>query len=238
MRVPIPLLTLLAATLGVNLAAQQPTTPAGDLSLFLTMRPDVIIMIQARQGGELVEIRTGKPGYPTELLTEQINKLSQLLGKQATVEYIQRAPDKTLAARFGIVGLIDVKARRYRLAPLAKAFAGAPEPFTIQGIHITLNGEAGYEDDIGRYTRSGAFEIEALRSEGGPLPMLEYRIKLLTQDARQLDIPEKFEKPAGPRDEVSKQTSPVPFYVLLGVAAAAAGVLVYLALLRASTRKR
>ncbi|MFY9233308.1 MAG: hypothetical protein WAO58_02500 [Fimbriimonadaceae bacterium] len=238
MRVPIPLLTLLAATLGVNLAAQQPTTPKGDLSLFLTMRPDVIVTVQARQGGELVEIRTGKPGYPTELLTEQISKLSQLLGRQATIEYIQRAQDKTLAARFGIVGLVDERARLYRLAPLAKAFAGAPAPYTIQGIHITLNGEKGYEGDIGRYARPGAFEIEALRSEGGPLPMLEYRIKLLTQDPRQLDIPEKFEKPASPTVERPNQTSPVLFYVLLGVAAAAAGVLVYLALLRASTRKR
>lgn len=200
------------------------------------MRPDLVITVQPHGGGELVEVRTLRPDYPADLMQAQVVKLGQYLGSAATIEYIQRAADGSLAARFGVDGLIDEQGRRYRLAPIAKAFAGAPQPSTVNGIHIILVGQSGYENDIGRYRKPGAYEVEALRTGGAQLPMLEYRIRLLSQDPAMLDIPEKLPQPSRAQDGKPPQTSDTLYYVLVVVAAIAAGVLVYLALLRASAR--
>ena len=212
-------------------------------SLFLTMRPDVLIRVKEHElGPENVNLDVLKVNYPPDLLQSQIRKLGRLLGGEARILYIQQTQSaddpsaKFLKASFSVSGIIDRQLKLYRLSPIAQAFAGAPEPFTIRGIQVVLENETGYAGDLAKDQVKGAWRAEAMRTLR-PLPMLEYRIELLSQDPAKLSLPEKVAPKMVVSTSSSSSTSSA-LYALLAVVAIAAGVLVYLALLRVPARKR
>lgn len=230
MRLAAPLLILLAAVIA------WPQPQAEPSSLFLTMRPDVWMTVREHaMSTEDVTVTVSIENYPPELLQLQIGNLGTYLGTPTRILYVRPGGSGYTHASFAATGIIDRAKGLYRLQPIVRAFAGAPEPFRINGIHVTLEGELGNRNDLAELS-TDALRLEVMRTNRA-LPMLEYRIQLLTQDPDKLAIPEKVQAPVR---RVVKQTrqglSPV-YYLLLALGALAAGALVYSALLRASARK-
>jgi hypothetical protein len=239
MRRLAPLLLVLCAAWG---NAQQSTTPK---SLFLTVRPDVTLLVEDTSTKKEATIGTVNPNYPADLLRSQIETLGKLVDGNVRGLRMEESKDgkgnSYLKVKFGINNLIDHERKVYRLQEIARAFAGAPDPYTVHGIHVTFAHELGDAQNIASYSLPGVVNVEAMRTAdpNGPLAAtLEYRIELLTQDASKIVIPEHSAPPKAsvPQDEPSG--SPMLFYVLLGLAALAAGALVYLALLRANSKTR
>lgn len=227
-------LLLASILLAPVLCLAQGEQPKKDLSLFLRVRPQITMLIQEHQtGAEDVTIGAVDPKYPAELLKEQVEKLGQYLGVPPRWLYLQPKAG-TMTAAFSINGLIDREKGVYRLQPIVRAFAGAPEPFTVTGMQIIFAKERGGANDLATYAIPGVLELEVMRTFNPD--MLEYRVHLLSQDPEKLVIPEKHTpKPQEPV-ETKSEPSRTLFYVLLVVAGLAASVLVYLALLRLPSR--
>ena len=210
-------------------------------NLFTTTRPDAGIVVRKHAAGsDVVEITMQQPQYPVELLRSQVAKLGQLLGSEPTALQIgpyQVGADSRLTftrAFFGINGLIDRANGVLHVEPLAKAFAGAPKPNTVDVLMIQFEGEKPGENTLRVYEpKTGEVRVQGM-SAANALGV-EYRVQLLTQDPDKISIPDDRRTP--PRQIV---TAPAPksgpdwvLYAVIVVAALAVGALVYSLLLRA-----
>jgi len=223
---------------------------SGERSLFLTVPPQVSVVVRKHQtGADMVFVTMLRSGYPEDLLRSQLQRLGELVGDVPRGLAVARVPAGTAAkkldflkAEFAVSGLIDRQAGKVRLEPIVKAFAGAPEPYTIRGMMILLDGEPLTDRMIGRYEKQGAVRLEAMPSLGErELPAgVEYRVELLAQDPSKIVIPDSAQPatPVAPPSEQERASPNVLVLILGAVAALAVGVLVYLALLRRAPAAR
>jgi hypothetical protein len=225
---------MLGLLAGCLIAAQEP-----DGNLFSTVRPDVIVIVREHETtAEMVQVTVMKEGYPSDLLKRQLDQMAAYLG--STARGIQMtSPDlgtkskiSFIRAEFATDGLIDRKLGLVRLGPIVKAFAGAPEPYTISGIKIAFENERTTKKMHRKLPIPGVLNLEG-RASSMPAG-IEYQVQLLSQDAEKIVIPDEYAPPANQQPVSEPSSSPnrallIGLFVLAGVAL---GALVYLALLR------
>jgi len=210
-------------------------------SLFDTAKPDVMIIVREHStGADLVQITMVKPNYPKELLQEQILKMGKELviaprGVQITTPNLG-SKSTFLRAEFGIDGILEPQLPAIRLAPVIKAFAGAPDPHQISVINIVFDSITPTTSTVLTYTKDGV-----LRAEGRyhPYPKgIEYQIELLDQDPAKISFPEKIEKSNEKPPETTSEPrdNRVLLITFFSIAGLALGALVYFAMLRGGSR--
>lgn len=216
----------------------------------LSVNPGITVVVTEHPlTSEDVEVTAFDPNYPAQLLRQQIETIGKLLGSPprgvaVVVQQIDPAkPElKFLKARFAVNGLIERSTGELRLEPIIKAFAGAPAPYTLEGITILFDGESPTENTIRRYDVPGAFlseaQIVSSPSESGA-PGIEYTIKYLSQDPNKMVYPSKRVEPKS-AETASQPAGQLPGYVWIAiiVAGLSAGALVYLALAKRTPVRR
>jgi hypothetical protein len=218
---------------------------ASGKSVFSVSKPDVIVQVTKHHfGADMFEITAVQPGYPAELLKEQITRMCDILGVPArglvagTASIGNDPRLSSTKATFGTNGVIDREKGVLRITPIIQAFAGAPAPNTIHGITILFNGEEATPNVLRSYSTPGV-RLQAVADQNPSV--IEYRIQLLSQDPKQLELPDSSAvEQKAPQTSSTVQHSGVDWmlWVALTTGAAAAGVLVYFLMLRASARPR
>jgi hypothetical protein len=214
-------------------------------NLFSTVRPDVIVIVTEHPtGAEIVRISVLSGKYSPELLRSQIEEIAQYLGSTARGIRMSKpdlgtvADTSFLQADFATDGLIDRAKGIVRLEPIAKAFAGAPEPYTVRGIKVAFEGERTNKKMLRSYPLKDVLEVQG-RASTQPAG-IEYQIKLISQDKAQIHIPEEYQNPANQQAAKGTSTSGNQGLLigLFAVAGVALGALVYLLLLRSGGGRR
>lgn len=230
--------------LGILLVAVASAQSGGNL--FTTTRPDVTITVtkHASTGVDVVEMTTQRPDYPVALLQEQAGKVAAALGVAPTglkvgPYQIGNNPDlRFTQATFAVQGLVDRAGGILRVEPFAKAFAGAPEPNTVDVLMVQFDGERPTGNTLKSYfPKDGPVRVQAVAGAAGG--GVEYRIQLLTQDPAKISIPDDRRQPLPQAAPPPPKPGPGPDWLLYGVifvAAIAVGALVYSLLLRGRPR--
>jgi hypothetical protein len=214
--------------------------------IFESAKPDVIVQISKHQyGADMFEITAVKPYYPVELLVEQINKMCDIVGVPARGIRAGQAgiggdPRLTSTrATFATNGIIDREQGILRIEPIIKAFAGAPRPYTVHGLLVLFNGEQPTTHVLKSYMTPG------VRLQGASLenpPAVEYRIQLLSQDPKLLEVPDTGVPPEQNQPQTASTVQQTGFdwllWISLSAAAIASSILVYFFMLRATTKPR
>lgn len=235
----IVVLPIVLALVGFSTA--QEGGPSGP---FATTGPDISVVItEHATGADIVEITATRAEYPATLLAQQIAALGKYLKSEPRVlRVFEQSLDPEnqrlsfLKATFAVDGLIDRRLGVLRLEPLAKAFAGAAPPNTVQGLSVIYDGELPTASTIQSF-ESAAVSV-AGRVTQNPTG-IEYRIRLKTQKADEIRIPESTNEQMEPQPPSSSTGGPPAYaWAFLGVAGIAAGALVYFALLRSQRAKR
>lgn len=204
----------------------------GSISRAQDMRPGVSIVIKQDSGSELVNISMLNAKYPPELLQQQINSLGQEVGVAPrgimifAQAYGEGQYQRIVKAQFAINGLMNRIRGETNLQALARAFAGAPEPFTIHVIQVILDGELPQERTLRTFANEGAVVSGTANSNPNTI---EYLIQLRTQDRSSIHIPLSHIKEGQP-ESVAKPQAGIPANVLILLivfASIAAGALVY-----------
>ncbi len=214
---------------------------------FLESKTDVIVQIKKHPfGADLFEITAVMPNYPADLLRSQVEKMCSLIGvppRGLAVGPVGIAGNPRLTstrATFATDGVIDRKQGILRISPIIEAFAGAPEPYTVNGLSILFNGEQPTTNTLRTYNGPGV-RLQAIALEAPTL--IEYRVQLLSQDPKQVavpdaPIPQTEQKTQSTASTVQQNGVDWSLWIPLFAAAAAAGTLVYFLMLRASGKPR
>jgi hypothetical protein len=227
MRNALPLMLLFAA--GIAHGQDVPQPDAGGQQI-------VVLVREHAMGPEILQISAVKPDYPSDLLEKQINSLAQNLGSQIrglTIYYEELVPGdanmRFLKSSFSVDGLIEDG--DLKLTPLLKAFAGAPEPYTVHGLRIIVEGVPPKPDRV-KYFDPKTLSVEA-KFDKDP-PTTEYEVQLKTQNPGEITVSNKA--PAAEstnRGETAPSgPNPVLVWTLVVVAGLAAGALVYSVVIR------
>jgi hypothetical protein len=206
---------------------------AQDAPVLLSGRPDVIVTVKKSDvGADYVRIQMLAEDYPAELLRTQVQNIgkyneSQIRGLEITNEGGGGA-GRILSASFATDRLMDQTAGTLELEAFAKAFAGAPEPNTIQIIAVMYeNFKPSKTVTVAQWAGNGTEVSSAFDTN---LNIVEYRVKLTTQDPDEISIP-------GTLSESTKSSEPASNkglnpWVVAGILCGAAviGVSVYFAM--------
>jgi hypothetical protein len=218
-------------------------------SLFSTVRADVTVVVRKHStGADMVEITMRDPNYPVALLQRQVEKICAGLGSaprglQVAPVRISSDPSPNfvfIKANFATDGIIDTAGGALHIAPILKGFAGAPPPYTIQGLALDFESLTPSTTTLQRFAMPDVLQAEGRYSQQPPLQGLEYRIKLLTQDPDKIVFPNRFD-PAKPQSIARPQgvgTAPWLIISVFAIVGLAVGALVYFALLRTAKRAR
>lgn len=207
-------------------------------------RMDVAVVVREhRLTADEVVVTVLNPEYPEELLEKQILALGVDLKSAprglsvGRVRMIEGNPKSDFVrAVFAVDGLIDRANGVLNPAPILRAFAGAPDPFTIENIQIVFDGERPNAKTIKRHVTDA---IEATGTAVSSPPSVEYHVRLLSQDPAEIDFPLTAPEPSYPvKTSPQSSGSSLLFYGAIAVAALAVGALVYLALLRSGGASR
>ena len=231
MRKPFALAALFAGTALLGTVAPAQAVPGP---------PDAIVSVRRDNiGADIVSVGMRAANYPPDLLRKQLVDLGQRLGGQGArgVSVVQdsfRPGDPTatvVKGTCGVDGLIDRVNGRLFVAPIAQAFAGAPEPYTIHRLLVSFDGEVPGKRTLQRASnRDLAFVARVIGSS------VEYDVELKSQDPSKLIVDEGD----GPRSPAPVQTRKPGFdsltIALVVLAVAAAGALVYCLLLMLGRR--
>ncbi|MCG9895556.1 MAG: hypothetical protein MH204_08790 [Fimbriimonadaceae bacterium] len=197
-----------------------------------------IVVREHRFGPDLVRVTMLDPEYPTDLLRTQCAALGSLLGSsvrglEVAVNQVGSNPDQSFVmASFAVDGLMDLQTGRVQLEPLIQAFAGAPEPFSLDSMSINLEGMRPGEGVI-RSFYGEHLAIAALATDQPP--GLEYRVWLRTQDPRKLKVP----VPGAPASTQAESPAPQPISLVhLGLLAGGSILVAALVYFAASRKPR
>ena len=195
--------------------------------------PDLIVSVRkARIGADLVTVSARRADFPPALLQKGIVALGERLGVPSRGVEVHREsfqpgnPNATiLKGSCGVDGLIDPVRGSLAIAPLAQAFAGGAEPFTVRRMLVSFDGVTIVPGGTVAYHTAGkgsdlAFAGRAVGSS------VEYDVRLLSQDPARLVVNEKVAvaNAAAPKPK----TGPDPLVIgAVAVAVLAAGALVY-----------
>lgn len=200
----------------------------------------VVTVRKHNMGADLVEVTMLDAKYPLDLLRRQVEKIGEYAGASARGVSVGRTShpnpkQQFTKASFATNNLIEEESGKLRLEPIAKAFAGAPRPHTIEALMVSFEGQRPTERTLKTYGSDAV--VLAGRAIPPPFGGLEYRVVLLSQQPDKITIPEEHTQKPEP---VAKSVqSPPPAednrtlrVVLIVVAALAAGALVYFLLSR------
>ncbi len=220
---------------------------ASGKSVFEVAKPDIIVQItkHALSNADLFEVTAVKPNYPTELLEAQVDKICSYVGVPArgvragTVGISNNPGLASTRATFATNGVIDREKGVLRVGPIIQGFAGAPEPYTVHGMMILFNGERPSPSVLHSYNTAG-LRLQAIALDKPPA--VEYRVQLLSQDAKLLAVPDfpRASEQKPPQSASLEQHKGFDWllWIPLGTAALAAGILVYFLTLNATTKTR
>jgi hypothetical protein len=216
---------------------------ASGKSLFEVAKTDVIVQVTKHQyGADMFEITAVQPNYPADLLRKQVTAMCDLGGTPArglaAGNIAMRGEPGLYSTRatFATNGIIDREKGTLRIGPIVQAFAGAPAPFTVHGMMILFNGEQPTPNVLRTY-RTPGIRLQAVALQNPP--QVEYRVQLLSQDPKLLQIPETPEPEQKPLPSASiVQRNGVDWltWVALLAGAGAAGFLVYFLMLRLTAK--
>lgn len=214
--------------------AQDPQTPSAS-SLFTSVRPEATIVVKRhKMGADQVEITMEDPEYPPDDLKARIATLGNELGSEVrglTVGQYSLAPNNPrltfLKAMFVVDGITRPNGESLRIQPILRAFAGSVKGLTLQFENIS------YHKWTVRTLTTDALEAEA-RVHTAPIPGIEYRVLLKTDDPAKIEFPDRLpeRKEGVTPSETPREDREYLGWIALGVAGVAAGALVYLALVR------
>lgn len=217
-------------------AVARAQTPEQKIEAALNSVPSqaVITVRKHPMGADMVEITMLDAKYPQDLLRGQIERIGQYTGAGARgVKVGKTASAKPeqgfVKASFATNNLIETETGKFRLEPFARAFAGAPKPFTITAFIVSFDEQRPTEKSVKTY-QSDAVALSG-RAIPPPFGGLEYRVVLFTQNPDAIAIPDEHKppvkavkKPVSPPTKSNQSTLTI---VLIAVAAIAAGALVY-----------
>ena len=193
MRTRFALAATLAGTLvlGAAASAQNPAKDApGAWDVIVTVRKD-------RVGADLVSFGARRSDYPPELMKTQIERLgASVRGLSVVREEIRPGETASAVVRgsCAVDGLIEPSGA-LNVAPLAQAFAGAPEPYTVRRMLVSFDGVAVVHGKTIAYHTAGKGSdlVFSGRLVGSSV---EYDVRLRSQDPARLVVNET--KPAAP----------------------------------------
>jgi hypothetical protein len=231
MRKPFALAALFAGTTLLGTVASAQAIPAP---------PDAIVSVRRDKiGANIVTVGMRSASYPPELLRKQLVDLGQRLGGQgargvAVAQDSFRPGDPTatvLKGSCGVDGLIDPVNGRLFVAPIAQAFAGAPEPHTVHRILVSFDGEVPGRRTLQRASNPNlAFTARVIGDS------VEYDVELKSQDPNKLIVDEGDGARPPVTAPVKKSGPDLVTIALVAAAVAAAGALVYCLLLMLGRR--
>ncbi|MDQ2986841.1 MAG: hypothetical protein M3R13_09005 [Armatimonadota bacterium] len=206
---------------------------AQDQPVLLSGRPDVIVHVRKSDiGADYVRIQALDANYPQELLRSQIEAIgryneSQIRGLE--VSYAgSGGSGRILSATFATDRLMDQAANTLELNAFAKAFAGAPAPNTVGVIAVMY--ETFTPSESVTVAQWADKNVEVSSHYDGNLKVVDYRIKLLSQNPEEVSIPTTIAE-STKRSETTSNKGFNPWLVTAIVAGAALlGLLVYFAL--------
>jgi len=215
---------------------------ASGKSVFEITKPEVIVEVSKhRYGADMFSITAVNPNYPPDLLRLQAIRICEIVGTPARGLFagttsIRSDPRlNSTRATFATNGVIDRDKGILRISPIIQAFAGARPPYTVHGIMILFNGEQPTPNVLRSY-RTPGLRLQAIAVQNPPV--VEYRIQLLSQDPKLLEVPDSLPAEQEPLTASTLPSSGADWslWIPLLAGAAAAGVLVYLLMLRATDR--
>lgn len=205
------------------------------------VKPGMTVVVRKHEtGADLVEVTMLRRDYPPDLLRTQSARVGELLGAPVRgLEILRPSEDRGaisfIKAKFGTDGLIDRAQGTFRLEPLAKAFAGAPAPFTVEAMVVSFQNELAGERTLRSY---GSSAVAVYGTQLQNPNVIEYRVRLISQDPARISIPLQH-SPESPNPGGGKPGPSTPRWILptaVALSSVAAGLLVYLLLLGPSRR--
>lgn len=202
-------------------------------------RPQLSVVVREQSGIQFVEVTMLDGRYPADSLRDQCLTLARLAGGDARgLTIFDSQPGQPAAsmrkARFGVSGLIDLNRGVVRLEPIVKAFAGEPAPYTVEAMMVAFAGITPGSSTLRTYKNDG---VAVYGSVTQSPPGIEYKIRLLSQDPDKLSIPLAFEPPVREKTVIQPQSRTIwPVILLIIIGSAAAGCLVYFALVGSGKR--
>ncbi len=197
--------------------------------------PQVFVTVQPQQvGAEIVTVTVRDENYDPALLQLQCSLMGKFAGTESRGIQVTETNlgssggNKTLRARFACPGLVDVASGKLNIDAIVKAFLGSANPM-ISSFLIQFDGLTAGPETIRRIVNDQfILEGKSLVNPTG----LEYRVEVLTQDTRSLQIPQSLsEVPAEEARGMENKLHPLVIPSLV-VGLFAAGALVYFAVLR------
>jgi hypothetical protein len=226
----------LLALLLLHLGSAQTSNPP---DLFTSLKTQITIRVSKHPtGADLVEITALDPNYPAETLRAQAEKICSEIGSTTRGLQVYKmslgSGDLTfLKATFGTIGILNGP-QGIKLQPLARAFAGGTGPSLVEGIDVIASGVTPLPDTLGRWDSKEVI-VQGLPPAG---TVLEYRIKLLSQDPKAIVIPDLSNPQAQNAASRGIQSGPSRWiiWILVVIGALAVGAIVYNLALRSSPR--
>lgn len=236
MRTRLALAALLAGTLALGTAASAQAVPAA-WDVIVTVRKD-------RVGADLVTVGARSAGYPADLLRSQMMALGERLGRSArgvaVVPQTARPGDDSATVLRGscaVDGLIDPTNGHLAVAPIAQAFAGAPEPYTVHRLLVSFDGVTPGPRTVAYHTAGANSDLAFSGRQVGS--SVEYDVELRSQNPARLVVHEAeaaAQASAPPGKKPAGHAADPLTLALFVVAALAAGALVYCGLLLVGRR--
>lgn len=233
---------LIVAGLGMLFVAGSAQPPADPIEA----PPGVTIVVRKHPtGADLVEITMLDPEYPEDLLRTQCEAIGLETGSAVRGLAVYRhkvdpsnAKLAFVKAQFGTDGLIDRQTGALRIEPLVRPFAGNPADKEIRNISISFAGERPGVRTLQRYL-SDSVALVGRATQVTPVGV-DYRVALLKQDGRSIQIPDLSPVTEAKPDQQGSDGfgATTMIWVLVAVAAIATGALVYFALLRSGRTGR
>ncbi|MBS1706395.1 MAG: hypothetical protein JST40_11000 [Armatimonadetes bacterium] len=227
-----------AAVLAVA-ANAQPSRDRALEALVFGEKPTLFAVVQrTSSGSDLIEISMFDPKFPMELLKSQCEELGRQSGGGTRGAFYFESDPKNpqfsfRKARFATENLIHSNSHDLNLSPIVKAFAGLPSPYTIKSMSITFQGEVPSAKTLRTFFDK---KIGLIATVSTRPAMIEYRIRLFTQNPAEINIPGEYTPPPAPVQKPAEQRTPWLGYALLVVGSLAAGLLVYFTLQALSNR--
>lgn len=204
--------------------------------------PEAVINVRKHAlGPDNVDITIAAKGYPLDLLAQQCAAIAKSLNSDTRGLQVSLSgydpKFKFARASFTTDGIIDREKGEVRLDVIVRALVEGNSLWSIKSFLITLDGETPVEKQT---LQSYSSDTVVLKAHVSDSPKgIEYRIVALTPDAKKITIPVRYEAPkTGEPKASSKPSSEANWLplVLVVVASAAAGLLVYSALSGRSSR--
>ncbi|MEO7453786.1 MAG: hypothetical protein ABIV13_03375 [Fimbriimonadales bacterium] len=206
---------------------------AQETPILLQGRADIIVSVRKSDvGAEYVRIQALAEDYPVDLMRAQIQKIgdyngTEIRGLEVNQQSIGDA-GTILTATFATDRLMDQASGTLELNAFAKAFAGAPEPHTVKMVGVMFEGFKPSETVTVAQFADKFVEVSSAFDNN--LQVVEYRIKLNTQNPEEISIPETIAESTNRTESPSnKGLNP---WIVVGIVCGAVliGVSVYFAM--------